>query len=167
MHKYTGFLFVWVLACLAGMTLIQGTYVFLFDTPEKWTITHVLDLSSDDSRAISDYLLDRNASSEFVENIAYIGSFVTHEKEFNNRGFTSRRLNRERLFGEFSELVPPFYVITSPKGEAVFAGNYSSEVNEMTIAHSFYKNKMTRYFPMVGCGGALKAQKAIGKTAFE
>lgn len=166
MRKYSGLLFVWVLACLGGMTLIQGTYILLLNPQEKWTITHVLDLSDDDSRAISDYLLDRTASPEFIEDIAYIGSFIGHEREFNNRGFAARRLNRERLFSEFNELSPPFYVITSPKGEPVFAGNYNSEVNEMMIAHSFFKNKMTKYFPMVGCGGAIKAQKAIEKTAF-
>jgi len=57
-------------------------------------------------------------------------------------------------------LKPPFFLVTSPRGQGVYAGAYGTQPGQdVTIAQSYFSNRIISNLPISGCGNSVRAQK--------
>jgi len=142
-------------------------------TAGRWTLTHVIGEGCKCSRQVYLYLLKRGPLSDADENVVILGKMPQEAQELQAHGFKvsfreARSLASEKAIGV------PFLLITSDKGEAVYAGGYaSSEIRESTaiqdlsILASLHDGKVAKEFPIFGCAVSQHIQSLIDPMKFK
>ncbi|MNS93530.1 hypothetical protein D3C72_1277090 [compost metagenome] len=152
----------WALFSLVALSLTQGS-LSLTPTPSgRWIITHVINPENNESQEVLEYLKERKATYQYDELIVFTQNISRElEEKLKAMGFIVHYRKEAELQLEETNLKPPFFLLTSPRGEGAFAGPYGKPINDLGIAKSFFSSQAMRYFPMAGCGVSVRIQKRI------
>jgi hypothetical protein len=133
----------------------------------QWTLTHVVSESCKCSAKVVEYLLTRGPEKDANEEILVIGH-PPQITELHQRGFKTRALDPDDLKEDISKLGVPFLLITTPKGDTVYAGGYSeksvqdgSPIRDLEILRSLQGSGNVANFPIFGCAVSRKLQKIV------
>ena len=172
-----GLIFLWIVA----VTIVMGRIGLLHNLsffPDKniiahkstgplWTMTHVLGKGCKCSDLVYKYLLKRGPSPDLVENVILLGEVPEYRSGLEKRGFRVTERNPREIASEKAVGVP-FLLITSAKGEGVYAGGYASSMIEertllldLKILHSLRDGKNAAELPIFGCAVSQRMQKLI------
>lgn len=175
--------FIWI----AGITLVMGSLSalhnvsFFPDTTlrssvspqEKWTLTHVLGQGCKCSKIVYEYLLQRGPRSDVFESVVVLGDMPEESTRLSQKGFHVEKKEARSLASEKAVGVP-FLLITSGKGEALYAGGYaSSMIKENTplldlqILDSLRGGKSAQELPIFGCAISQRIQSLIDPLHFK
>ncbi len=132
-----------------------------------WTLTHVVSESCKCSAKVVEYLIQRGPQKDLNEEVLIIGH-PPQVTELHQRGFKTRELNPDDLKEDISKLGVPFLLITTPKGDTVYAGGYSeksvqdgSPIKDLEILQSLQGTRTVASFPIFGCAVSRKLQKIV------
>lgn len=136
-------------------------------TSSSWSLTHVLGPGCKCSQRVYQYLLERGPQSSVEEVVVLLGEMKGEEKRLQERGFQVQPREARELASEKAVGVP-FLLITSPAGDAVYAGGYShqtlradSPVRDLEILDSLRGGKTPQEFPIFGCAVSRRIQSLI------
>lgn len=165
--SWTGFsfLFTWGFLSVFLLGLLQITQALNPNPQGRWIVTHVIDPEKTADKSVRDYLLQRKSSPHFDELVILLEPHAHLQEDLRRSGFIVSYKNRKTLLKEFPTLVPPYFLVTSPRGEGVYAGNYGKQNQDITIAESYYSNRLLSNFPISGCGNSVRAQKFFDPQA--
>lgn len=138
-----------------------------------WTMTHVLGEGCKCSHQVYLYLLERGPQKDLSENVVVLGSMKEEEQQLSARGFKILHRDAREIASEKAVGVP-FLLITSPKGEAVYAGGYSSHtikektpLHDLKILASLQGGKPSAEFPIFGCAVSHRIQTLMDPFSFK
>ncbi|WP_413558366.1 hypothetical protein [Bdellovibrio sp. HCB209] len=166
----------WGLGTLALVSQFYGWHLMTFSsTPTlaakqngEWTLTHVLSESCKCSAKVMAYLKSRGPEKSVNEEIVLLGRAPANTQDLVAQGFTVRHLNPEEIKEDISKLGVPFLLVTTPKGDTVYAGGYSeksvqdgSPIRDLEILGSLQGKGTVQNFPIFGCAISRKLQKLV------
>lgn len=152
---------VWALMMTVSVTLISGL-VSLKTAPEgRWVITHVLNPETSRGETLAQHLLARPSLDQYDELVILSTDKPRLRSALTERGYfvVTRSLAHLQTVEPGLEL--PFYFLTSPKGEGVFAGAYVTPEKDLKLIQSFFSGGTLSWFPMFGCGQSVRVQKEL------
>ncbi len=163
MKKRLSFLIatIWALLCIASVVLLNTSQIFLPNPQGRWTLTHILNSHLQQSHKIQEYLLNRKALSSFDELVVLLEKDDDLKQRLEKSGFVVSYKDPEEFYRNFPDLAPPAFLLTSPRGQGVYAGGYGDKVQDVAIAQSYFSNKILSSFPISGCGSSMKAQRFL------
>lgn len=140
---------------------------------EAWTMTHVLGEGCKCSQQVYKYLLERGPQKDVAENVVILGSMKEEEGRLAARGFKVLHRDAREIASEKAVGVP-FLLITSPRGEAVYAGGYTSHtikektpLYDLKILASLQGGKPSEEFPIFGCAVSQRIQSLMDPFSFK
>jgi hypothetical protein len=172
---FTSILIFWATGSLLMVSQFYGWHAMSFSAlptlAQKqggaWTLTHVVSESCKCSAKVVEYLLKRGPEKDVNEEILIIGH-PPQITELHQRGFKTRALNPDDLKEDITKLGVPFLLITTPKGDTVYAGGYSeksvqdgSPIKDLEILNSLQGKGTVASFPIFGCAVSRKLQKIV------
>lgn len=125
----------------------------------RWVLTHIIDPIDGENKRIEDYLLHRPSVKAFDELVILLKPNVELRKSLEKRGYIVSFGSLETLLDNDPNFQSPYFLVTSPRGEGVYAGNYAEKIQDLEIAQSYFSNKILSNFPISGCGNSVRAQK--------
>jgi hypothetical protein len=158
---YVALFIIWGLFCVVALSMIQGS-LSLTPTPNgRWIITHVVNPADSDSSLVLNYLRHREVSPQYDELIVLLEPDQKLSQELKDKGFVIRYKKEADLHLEESSLKTPFFLLTSPRGEGVYAGGYGEPIHDLELAKSYFSNQVMSSFPIAGCGVSVRIQKRL------
>ncbi|WII71093.1 hypothetical protein QJS83_11535 [Bdellovibrio sp. 22V] len=139
--------------------MLHGSHVFDPQPRGRWSLLHILDPESLQSQDIQKYLIGRGAHASYDEIVILLKPAPLIEKDLKDKGFIVTLRSSEEAEQNFPALTPPYFLVSSPRGEGVFVGPYGNKIQDLKIVESFYSNKTLSTFPISGCGNSVRAQK--------
>lgn len=170
-------LFLWMIV----VTIVMGRIGLLHNLPlfpdkniitqksagPRWTMTHVLGKGCKCSEQVFNYLVKRGPQPDLEENVILLGDVPAYRDALIKRGFRVTKKDPREIASEKAVGVP-FLLITSAKGEGVYAGGYASSlIDERTplldlkILQSLRDGKNASELPIFGCAVSQRMQKLI------
>lgn len=157
--------FIWAAVSIISVSLLHTLHSFDPAPQGRWVLTHILDPHHGDSERIQTYLLKRNAVKVFDELVILLEPHGALQKMLKKRGYVVAPFNRQPLQEKLPDLKAPYFLITSPRGEGVYAGTYGENNQDLEIAESFFSQKTLSKFPISGCGNSVRVQKFFDPQA--
>jgi len=142
-------------------------------TSEKWTVTHVLGQGCKCSKIVYEYLLRRGPRADVLESVVVLGDMQEESTRLTQKGFYVEKKEARSLASEKAVGVP-FLLITSGKGEALYAGGYASSMIkdntpllDLQILDSLRGGKSAQELPIFGCAISQRIQSLIDPLHFK
>ncbi|MNL40644.1 hypothetical protein D3C87_1630100 [compost metagenome] len=110
---------------------------------------------------ILSYLIKRESAPQYDELVILLEPHDEYENQLEEKGFTVSHANFAEIKAEEPRVTAPFFLITSPRGEGVYAGSYPPKIQDLALAKSFFSSQSLSYFPIYGCGNSVRIQKAL------
>ncbi|WP_374077792.1 hypothetical protein [Bdellovibrio bacteriovorus] len=161
MQKWARYLvvFVWATVSVLSVSLLHSSHVFNPNPQGRWVLTHIIDPVDNENKRIEDYLLQRHSVKAFDELVILLKPNMELRKNLEKQGYIVSFGNIETLLDHDPNFQSPYFLVTSPRGEGVYAGNYGVKIQDLEIAQSYFSNKILSNFPISGCGNSVRAQK--------
>ncbi|WP_413613120.1 hypothetical protein [Bdellovibrio sp. HCB-110] len=151
--------FVWATVSVVSVSLLHGSHVFSPNPQGRWVLTHIIDPANRENKRIEDYLLGRESIRVFDELVILLKPNMELRESLKERGYIVSFGNLETLLDNDPNFQAPYFLVTSPHGEGVYAGAYGQKIQDLEIAQSYFSNKTLSNFPISGCGNSVRAQK--------
>ncbi|WP_413585119.1 hypothetical protein [Bdellovibrio sp. HCB274] len=166
----------WALGTLGLVSQFYGWHLMSFSSNTSlaskqagaWSITHVLSESCKCSEQVMENLIQRGPASDVHEEVILLGKPPIQLQSLIGKGFTVRQMDPNELKEDISKLGVPFLLITTPKGETVYAGGYSEKpvkdggpIRDLEILASLQGKGVVKNFPIFGCAVSRKLQKLV------
>ncbi|MEK2687766.1 hypothetical protein [Bdellovibrio sp. GT3] len=178
MKKYLLYFIIgcWALGTLGLVSQFYGWHLMSFSSntslsskqPGAWTLTHVLSEDCKCSEAVMANLLKRGPHPDTHEEVVLLGKSLKDSQALVAKGFPVRHMKPEELQEDISKLGVPFLLISTPKGDTVYAGGYSeksikdgSPIRDLEILNSLQGKGTVKNFPIFGCAVSRKLQKIV------
>lgn len=152
---------VWAIFAVISAILLQGSLSLTPNPHGRWTLTHVVDPETYQGQRILSYLLKREAAPQYDELVVLLENHDDYESQLENKGFSVSHANFAELKSAEPRVTSPFFLVTSPRGEGVYAGSYPSQIQDLALIKSFFSSQSLSYFPIYGCGNSVRIQKAL------
>ncbi|MNK08033.1 hypothetical protein D3C87_259560 [compost metagenome] len=151
----------WAVFSVLSISLIQGTASLTPNPGGRWILTHIVDPESYKGQRIIQHLLKREATPQYDEVVVFLIEHSNLESQLEKKGFVISHRSFEEIKRQEPRVVSPFFLITSPRGEGVYAGAYSDPIQDLALIKSFFSTQSLSYFPIYGCGNSVRIQKAL------
>ncbi|WP_413575602.1 hypothetical protein ACLVWU_14720 [Bdellovibrio sp. HCB290] len=166
----------WALGTLGLVSQFYGWHLMSYSSntslastqPGQWSVTHVLSESCKCSEKIFEYLIKRGPATDVHEEVILLGKPPVELPSLIAKGFVIRQLDPNEIKDDISKLGVPFLLITTPKGDTVYAGGYSEKpvkdggpVRDLEILNSLQGKGAVANFPIFGCAVSRKLQKLV------
>lgn len=142
---------------------------------DSWSLTHVLSAKCKCSQRVTKYLEERGPQKDVAEEVLVVGEVSPEISHLKIKGFSVRKVSITELSTEdLNRLGVPFLLITTPKGETVYAGGYSERsvqdggpLRDLEILRSLQGHGTPKAFPIFGCAISRKLQKLVDPLAMK
>lgn len=155
------FIFTWALVSVISVSLLHSSHVFNPDPKGRWVLTHIIDPLDPQNQKIENYLLGRSAVTVFDELVILLEPDSELREKLRHQGYFVSFGNRQTVFKNMANLQTPYFLVTSPRGEGVYAGAYTEKIEDLRIAQSYFSHQTLSDFPISGCGNSVRAQKVF------
>lgn len=153
--------FLWATVSILLVSLLNGVPILNAPPPGRWVLTHVIDSATAEDQRILDYLLHRKSVKVFDELVILLEPDENLQTQLRKKGYIVTLGSRQLLAQALPTLQSPYFLVTSPKGEGVYAGAYTEKIQDLEIAQSYFNRKTLSNFPISGCGNSVRAQKVF------
>lgn len=158
-------IFVWASVSVLSVSLLHSSHVFNPNPQGRWALTHIIDPASPEDQRIENYLLSRESVKVFDELVILLEPDEELSEKLKKRGYIVSFKNRKMLLDLNPNMQFPYFLVTSPRGEGVYAGTYTEKIQDLEIVQSYFTNKTLSNFPISGCGNSVRAQKIFDPQA--